>query len=153
MKTIFLSSTGMYCREVVAEMLKILPEPADQVELAHIITASKAEEDTFYLRRDKKEMLKLGFNVEDIDIEEKNEADLRKLLKAKGITKWKLSKDTGITYRSIVNWQNQSCYPSDENTITVAQYLGLISPAETELMAIKNLLHEVHDRLDKLENN
>jgi hypothetical protein len=42
MKTILLTSAGMNVKE---QILKILPKPANQIKLAHIITASKAEED------------------------------------------------------------------------------------------------------------
>jgi len=77
MKTILLTSAGMNVRE---EILKILPKPADQIKIAHIITASKAEEDISYLERESQMMQELGFNVENIDIEGKSENELRVLL-------------------------------------------------------------------------
>ena len=71
--------------DVKEEILKILPKPANQIKLAHIITASKAEENTSYVDEDRAEMQALGFQVEDIDIEGKNENELRKLFKDKDI--------------------------------------------------------------------
>lgn len=82
MKTILLTSAGMNVRE---EILKILPKPADQIKIAHIITASKAEEDISYLERESQTMKELGFNVENIDIEGKNENELRVLLDGKDV--------------------------------------------------------------------
>lgn len=80
MKTILLTSAGMNVKD---EILKILPKSADQIKLAHIITASKAEENTAYVEKDRAAMEDLGFQVEDIDIEGKNENELREILKDK----------------------------------------------------------------------
>lgn len=77
-----LTSAGMNVKE---EVLKILPKPANKIRLAHIITASKSEKNISYMQKDKKEMLKLGFQVDDIDIEGKTENELRKLLKNKDV--------------------------------------------------------------------
>lgn len=82
MKTILLTSAGMDVKE---EILKILPKPANQIKLAHITTASKVEDDLSYLEKDNREMSKLGLQVDEIDIEGKNEPELRKLLKNKDI--------------------------------------------------------------------
>lgn len=82
MKTILLTSAGMNVRD---EILKILPKPADQIKIAHIITASKAEKDISYLERESRIMGELGFNVEEIDIEGKNENELRALLGGKDV--------------------------------------------------------------------
>lgn len=67
------------------EILKILPRSADQIKIAHIITASKAEENISYLERESQAMKELGFNVENIDIEGKNENELRSLLVGKDV--------------------------------------------------------------------
>lgn len=97
-------------------------------------------------------MLKEGIQTLSLIKNKLYGANLKKLLKEKRITKWRLAKDTGITYRSILNWQNESNYPSDENTIMVAKYLGLITPDETELLAIKNELYDLLDRIKRIEN-
>lgn len=68
---------------VKEEILKILPKPAEETKVAHVITASKAEKNTAYVEKDRMGMQELGFNVEDIDIEGKEENELRKLLKNK----------------------------------------------------------------------
>lgn len=82
MKTILLTSAGMQVKE---EILKILPKPANQINLAHIITASKVEDDISYVKRDSLAMEELGFNVEEIDIEGKNENELRFVLADKDV--------------------------------------------------------------------
>jgi len=82
MKTLLLTSAGMNVKE---EILKILPKPANKIKLAHIITASKVEKNISYLEKDKQKMIDVGFQVEDIDIEGKNEGELRKLLSDKDI--------------------------------------------------------------------
>ncbi|MFO8053460.1 MAG: Type 1 glutamine amidotransferase-like domain-containing protein [Candidatus Omnitrophota bacterium] len=82
MKTILLTSAGMNVKE---EILKILPKPANKIKIAHIITASKVGEDLSYLEKENQIMKELGFDAEDIDIEDKTENELRALLKNKDI--------------------------------------------------------------------
>lgn len=82
METILLTSAGMDIKE---EILKILPKPADQIKIAHITTASKMEGNLSYLEKESQTMRELGFNVENIDIEGKNENELRVLLSDKDI--------------------------------------------------------------------
>lgn len=78
--TLLLTSAGMQVKD---EIFKILPKPADQFKLAHIITASKPEKDTSYVFEDRAEMMAAGFQVEDIDVEGKNENQLWDLLRDK----------------------------------------------------------------------
>ena len=70
---------------VKEEILKILPKPADQIKVAHVITASKSEKNLSYLEKENQIMRELGFNVENVDIEGKNEKELRVLLDGKDI--------------------------------------------------------------------
>ena len=65
---------------VKEEILKILPKPTNQTKVAHIITASKAEDDVSYVEKDKKLMEEAGFQINNIDIAGKTETDLRKIL-------------------------------------------------------------------------
>ncbi|MDD5109842.1 MAG: Type 1 glutamine amidotransferase-like domain-containing protein [Patescibacteria group bacterium] len=82
MKTILLTSAGM---RVKGEILKILPQPASQLKLAHIITASLAENDTSYVVQDTQDLLACGFQVENIDVRGKSENQLRSLLAGKDV--------------------------------------------------------------------
>lgn len=81
-RTLLLTSAGMNARD---EIFKILPKPAGQIKLAHIITASRPEINLDYLEEDRQKMIGLGFQVENIDIEGKNEEEVRDLLKDKDI--------------------------------------------------------------------
>lgn len=67
------------------EILKILPHPANQLKLAHVITASTPKINKDYVHKDKQKMIDLGFHAEDIDIEGKNEEELRIILRDKDI--------------------------------------------------------------------
>ncbi len=84
-KTLLLTSAGIKIPPIKDELLKILTKSANKIKLAHIITASKVAEDTEYVKRDKKVMKKVGFQVEDIDIVGKTEKQLRKILNNKDI--------------------------------------------------------------------
>ncbi len=82
MKTILLTSAGMNVKE---EILKILPKPVSQIKIAHIITASKIEKNLSYLEKENQDMREAGFNVENVDIEGKNENELRVLFNDKDV--------------------------------------------------------------------
>lgn len=77
-KMLLLTSSGMTGTK--EEILSVLPKPADKVRVAHIITASKVEEDTAYVDKDRELMKEAGFNVEDVDLEGKNKEQLMKIL-------------------------------------------------------------------------
>ena len=79
-KMLLLTSSGMLGTK--EEILSVLPKPADKVRVAHIITASKVEQDISYVDKDRELMREAGFNVEDIDIEGKNKKQLIKLLES-----------------------------------------------------------------------
>jgi dipeptidase E len=63
------------------EIIKLLQEPAYDIKVAFITTASKPEENQDYLREDLRIMREeLGFNVEEVDIEGKSEHELERIL-------------------------------------------------------------------------
>lgn len=79
---LLLTSVGMSVKDGI---IRILPRPAKQLKRAHIITASKPELNRNYMVKDKRGMKNLDFDVEDIDIEGKNEKELREILKEKDV--------------------------------------------------------------------
>ncbi|MDA3815711.1 MAG: Type 1 glutamine amidotransferase-like domain-containing protein [Patescibacteria group bacterium] len=81
-RKLFLTSAGTDIRE---EILKILPKPASEMKLAHIITASKVEEDLSYLKKEEADLRGMGFQVENVDLEGVNEKELREILKDKNV--------------------------------------------------------------------
>jgi peptidase E len=78
-KMLLLTSSGMSgSREYI---MAILPKPAEDIRVAHIITASKYKEDNrIGVERNRQIMIESGFNVEEIDIEGKNYEQLLKKL-------------------------------------------------------------------------
>lgn len=81
-QTVLLTSAGMNVKE---EILKVLSKPPSRLRLAHIITATKVEENIQYMINEENEMRKLGFHIENLDIEGKTEDELMDLLKDKDI--------------------------------------------------------------------
>jgi dipeptidase E len=68
------------------DIVKLLQKPAYDVTVAFITTAAKPVENLDYLQEDWRIMRDdLGFNVEEVDIEGKNEAQVMKLLELKDI--------------------------------------------------------------------
>ena len=60
----------------IEEILKILPRPANQINVAYITTASKPSHDKSFVEKDRKLLEEAGFNIEEIDIEGKNQKTL-----------------------------------------------------------------------------
>jgi len=85
MKTLFLSSAGVRFPIVKEELLKILPKPLTKIKLAHIITASKVEDNQTFVDVDQKVLEELGIQVEKIDIADKKERELEYILNAKDV--------------------------------------------------------------------
>lgn len=77
-------------------------------------------------------------------------SNLKKLLSDKGLTKWRLAKDTGVTYHTILNWQKEFCKPSDENAKKAGKYLGLISPDEFTIADLKRKQEELNKEIKRL---
>jgi peptidase E len=82
-KTLLLTSAGMQMKE---EIVKLLQKPAYDITVAFITTAAKPQANLDYVQNDwtimKEEM---GFNVQEVDIEGKKEAEVMKLLQLKDI--------------------------------------------------------------------
>lgn len=81
MSTLFLSSSGLRNPIIASEFLKTLPKPPKELKLTHIFTASKVKDDTAFVEKDRKAFQEIGFNVQELDLEDKNREILRELLK------------------------------------------------------------------------
>jgi len=81
-KTLLLTSAGMQMKD---DIIKLLQKPAYDVIVAFITTAAKPEENLDYLQNDWSIMKEMGFNVEEVDIEGKKEAEVMRLLELKDI--------------------------------------------------------------------
>lgn len=77
MKTLILTSNGMDVKEGI---LNNLPKSPSESQLAFITTASKVEDDTSYVEKDRRELIASGFKIEEVDIEGKSEPLLREIL-------------------------------------------------------------------------
>lgn len=82
MKTILLTSSGTFTTD---KKLEFLSKPLNEMKMAWVITASKGVDDTSYIQRHKQRMDELGFDYEEIDIEGKNEKELREILNDKEV--------------------------------------------------------------------
>ena len=66
--------------QVKEEILKILPKSPNQTKIAHIITAANLDPNPWWVKKDENLLKEAGFQVTAVDVEGKNESDLRKLL-------------------------------------------------------------------------
>lgn len=83
--TILLTSKGMKVPSMRDEVLKLISKPPQEIKLACINTASKNSSTSEWVIEDNEGLEKLGFNIEEIDIEGKTESELLGLLKDKDI--------------------------------------------------------------------
>lgn len=74
-------------------------------------------------------------------------SNLINLLKRKKLTKWKIAKDCGLTYRTILNWAQEKTKPTIDNAIIVGRYLNLIEVDEVER---QREIKELKERIDRL---
>jgi peptidase E len=81
-KTLLLASNFANMRE---EVTKLLQKPAYDITVAFISTAAKPEQNLDYLKKDWEIMKEMGFNIEEVDIEGKNESQVYNLISMKDI--------------------------------------------------------------------
>jgi len=77
--------------------------------------------------------------------------NFKRLLKSLSLTKWRVSKDCNITYRTLINWQAGKTTPSDELAKRVGKYLGLIGPEDAEIRDIEEQIIALKSRLDRIK--
>lgn len=73
--------------------------------------------------------------------------NFRSTLKRLGITKWRLAKDCGISYRTIQYWEKGQAVPSKKLADKVAGYLGLAVPADDGHVDILRRLSAIESKL------
>jgi dipeptidase E len=69
---IILTSAGLKMPAIQQQILMLLPKPAYELKLAHIITASRLESNTAFVDKDRAAMGQCGFKVTDILLEDLN---------------------------------------------------------------------------------
>lgn len=74
MKKLYLTSVNLN------KLITILPNTPDKLKLALIPTAADPYEDKWFVNEDRINLKKMGFMITEIDINNKNEEQLRKLL-------------------------------------------------------------------------
>ena len=77
-------------------------------------------------------------------------SNLKNLIKEKKVTKWAIARDCNLTYRTILNWEQEKSFPSDENAIVVGRYLGIIKPSEADVLELKKEQAELSKKIDRL---
>lgn len=80
MKTLILASSGQFI--IDNNIDKYLPKKLADCKIAYIITASKKVSDSSYINEQRQKMKELNFNYTEIDIDDKNEKELKKILKS-----------------------------------------------------------------------
>lgn len=76
--------------------------------------------------------------------------NFKNLLNSKKITKYRIVKDTGITYQTLCKWQRGNL-PSEENAIRIGQYLGLIDADAETIIRLEKRANEIISEIKRLK--
>jgi len=76
--------------------------------------------------------------------------NLKKLLIEKNTNKYRVAKNSGITYRTLLNWQTGLTEPSDDAALLVGKHLGLIQPTEEERYRLIQELNNLKQKIERL---
>lgn len=79
-------------------------------------------------------------------------SNLKNLLKKKKLSKWRVAKDCGLTYRTLLNWEQEKVDPSDEYILRVAKYFGLIKLKDAEIAELKKEQKQLATKIERLSN-
>lgn len=79
-------------------------------------------------------------------------ANFKKILKSRGITKWRLAKDTGINYRTLISWQRSAVMPSEAYARRAGEYLGMVGTKNGLIMDAKKKMGELQAAIDRLKS-
>lgn len=79
---LLLASNGQF---LIEECYKLLGIPKNKIHIGYVTTASKDVSSTEYIKIHKQLMIENGYSFEEIDIENKNEEELRKFFSDKNI--------------------------------------------------------------------
>ena len=74
---------------------------------------------------------------------------LRELIAKSGVKKYRIARETGLTYRSLCYWEAGRT-PSDKAAMVLGVYFGLIPPDQREIEDIKADLNRIRDRVNRL---
>jgi dipeptidase E len=77
MKKLFLASIMPL---TIEKLIKFLPKPPQELKIAFIPTAADPYEDKWFIKEDRDEFVRKGFQIKDVDINGKNEQKLFKEL-------------------------------------------------------------------------
>ncbi len=77
---LFLTSAGLP-PETTETFLKLLDKKPEETKFCFIATAADPEEDKWFVEKDRKRLLELGFKITEIDLKQENEESLNKKLK------------------------------------------------------------------------
>lgn len=78
-------------------------------------------------------------------------SNLKNLLIAKKLTKYSVAKGCGITYRTLLNWEQKKVKPSDDNAIIVGRFLGLIKPDKAEKFKLQQDINKLQEKLNRID--
>ena len=74
-------------------------------------------------------------------------SQFKKILKEKETSKYRISKDLGISQRTLYYWQKDMVQPSDELAIKVGRHLGLIKPDDVTKIQMLKQLKEMKEKV------
>jgi hypothetical protein len=75
---------------------------------------------------------------------------MSEVLADRGVTKYRLARDTGITYQTLWNWQTRRAWPSDDLALRVGMYLGLMGRPELQAAELQDRVAQLQADIKRL---
>lgn len=77
-------------------------------------------------------------------------ANFKKLIASKKTSKYRIMKDTGISYNTLCYWQSGRAKPSDASVLLVGSYLGIIGATEEKIIRLNQQLNDLKTEIDRI---
>ena len=72
------------------------------------------------------------------------------LMKREKTNKYRIAKNSGVSYQTLLNWESGRCRPNDHSAKIVAAYLGLIS-SDDQITELEREANEIKSKLARLK--
>ena len=72
------------------------------------------------------------------------------LIAREGTNKYRIARNTGISYQTLLNWEASRNKPSDKSAELVGRYLGLIS-SDDQIIELEREANEIKAKLERLK--
>lgn len=79
-------------------------------------------------------------------------ANLVNLLKKHKVSKYRLSKDLGVSYQAVMDWTKGRFRPTVSHAMRIGRYFGIIDPDKEAIETLRKKIRDLTAEIDRIEN-